>query len=138
MYLPPFGEKLREARKARGLTQAALGDLCGLQASAISHFETGVRKPDFDNLCSIAKALDVSLDYLMGLTNHANRAGELSETAHLLQGALLTLQELRHKASLCERSILSYIEFAGREVLRSDDTSSCSYAEPRESEGENV
>lgn len=120
MYLPPFGEKLREARKARGLTQSALGELCGLQACAISHFETGVRKPDFDNLCSIARGLDVSLDNLMGLTNHAERAGELSEVAQLLQGALLTLQELRHKATQCERSILSYIEFAGRQVIRTE------------------
>lgn len=123
VYLPPFGDRLRTARKARDLTQAKLGEACGLQACAISHFETGVRKPDFDNLCSIARALDVSCDYLMGLTNHHDRAVELSEVANLLQGALLTLQELRHKASICERSILSYIEFAGREVIKDDGRS---------------
>ena len=36
------------------------------QASAISHFETGTRKPSFDNLRRLADALDVTTDYLLG------------------------------------------------------------------------
>lgn len=38
----------------------------GLQASAISHFETGTRKPSFDNLRRLADALDITTDYLLG------------------------------------------------------------------------
>lgn len=35
-----FSDRLRAAREVRGLTQAELGKLSGLQPSAISHFET--------------------------------------------------------------------------------------------------
>jgi transcriptional regulator with XRE-family HTH domain len=46
-----------------------------MQPSAISHFETGNRKPSFDNLRRLADALDVTTDYLLG------RVGEIGATA---------------------------------------------------------
>jgi transcriptional regulator with XRE-family HTH domain len=37
-----------------------------MQPSAIAHFEGGRRKPSFDNVRALAKALKVSADYLLG------------------------------------------------------------------------
>lgn len=39
-----IGEKVREAREERGLTQKELGDVLGYSAMGISHFENGVRE----------------------------------------------------------------------------------------------
>lgn len=50
----------------RKLSQADLAARTGLQPAAISHFETGARRPSFDNLQRLAAALDVSTDYLLG------------------------------------------------------------------------
>lgn len=50
----------------RKLSQAELAAKAGLQPAAISHFETGARRPSFDNLQRLAAALDVSTDYLLG------------------------------------------------------------------------
>lgn len=61
-----FPERLRAAREKRGLSQESLAKRAGLQASAISHFETGGRRPSFDNLRRLADALDVTTDYLLG------------------------------------------------------------------------
>ena len=61
-----FPGRLRAAREKRGLSQGNLAGRGGFQASAISHFETGVRKPSFDNLRRLADALDVTTDYLLG------------------------------------------------------------------------
>jgi transcriptional regulator with XRE-family HTH domain len=61
-----FPLRLRMAREYRGLNQADLAKLTGMQASAISHFETGTRKPSFDNLRILADSLDVTTDYLVG------------------------------------------------------------------------
>ena len=61
-----FPERLRIARDKRGLNQNDLAKRAGPQASAISHFETGTRKPSFDNLRRLADALDVTTDYLLG------------------------------------------------------------------------
>lgn len=61
-----FPERLRSAREYRGLNQGELAQKAGMQPSAISHFETGTRKPSFDNLRILADALDVTTDYLLG------------------------------------------------------------------------
>lgn len=61
-----FPDRLRRAREYRGLTQGELADRAKLQASAISHFETGTRKPSFDNLRLLADTLDVTTDFLLG------------------------------------------------------------------------
>jgi len=61
-----FPERLRAAREYRGLNQGELASRSGLQPSAISHFETGARKPSFDNLHLLAETLDVTIDYLLG------------------------------------------------------------------------
>jgi transcriptional regulator with XRE-family HTH domain len=52
-----------------GLNQSELAVKAKMQASAISHFETGTRKPSFDNLRNLADALDVTTDYLLGRVN---------------------------------------------------------------------
>jgi transcriptional regulator with XRE-family HTH domain len=61
-----FPARLRAAREKRGLTQGELAKRAGLQMSAISHFETGTRKPSFENLRRLADALDVTTDFLLG------------------------------------------------------------------------
>src|SRR5271168_138762 len=70
-----FPTRLREARELRDLSQGTLAEKAGMQASAISHFETGSRKPSFDNLRRLADALDVTTDYLLG------RVSEIGATA---------------------------------------------------------
>lgn len=61
-----FPARLRSAREKRDLSQGELAKRAGLQPSAVSQFETGSRKPSFDNLRRLANALRVSTDYLLG------------------------------------------------------------------------
>ena len=70
-----FPDRLRRAREYRGWSQGELADKAKLQPSAISHFETGARKPSFDNLRLLADTLDVTTDYLLG------RVAEFKELA---------------------------------------------------------
>ena len=61
-----FAARLREVRDKRELSQSELARDSGMQPSAIAHFEAGRRKPSFDNVRALAKALKVSADYLLG------------------------------------------------------------------------
>ncbi len=61
-----FAERLKEARSQRGLSQAELADKAGLVQSAIGHFEGARRRPSFANVRALARALNVSSDYLLG------------------------------------------------------------------------
>jgi transcriptional regulator with XRE-family HTH domain len=54
-----FGANLKRARKARGMTQEALGLAAGLDAAVISRIEAGQREPRVTNITKIAKALEV-------------------------------------------------------------------------------
>ena len=62
-----FATRLREVRESRGWNQAELAQRAEMQPSAIAHFEASRRKPSFDNVRRLAKALEVSADYLMGV-----------------------------------------------------------------------
>ena len=64
-----FANRLRHAReKLRKISQTNLAIKANLPPTSISHFEKvdGSRKPSFANLKKIAKALDVTIDYLLG------------------------------------------------------------------------
>ena len=61
-----FAARLRKTRENRELSQSELAREAGMQPSAIAHFEAGRRKPSFDNVRALARALKVSADYLLG------------------------------------------------------------------------
>lgn len=69
-----FASRLQQVRKKRELNQDELASKAGLPSTAISHFESGTRKPSFDNLRKLSDALEVSIDYLMGRTENMSGA----------------------------------------------------------------
>ena len=64
-----FAERLKSIRALRNLTQSELGEKSGLPTSSIAQFETNARKPSFETLRKLSKALEVSTDYLIGTTD---------------------------------------------------------------------
>ncbi len=60
-----FPSILKNCRQDKNLNQTELAQKTSLQPSAISHFESGSRKPSFDNLIKLADALEVTTDYLL-------------------------------------------------------------------------
>ncbi|MDE0678800.1 MAG: helix-turn-helix transcriptional regulator [Gammaproteobacteria bacterium] len=77
-----FAGRLRNARAARHLSQSDLAKRAKLQASAVSHFETGTRKPSFDNLKRLADALRVTTDYLLGRTDLMEASTATADQLH--------------------------------------------------------
>lgn len=65
-----MAERIKERRKAMGYTQTELGEKIGLQASAIAKYENGrVENIKRSVIANMAKVLDCSPSYLMGLDN---------------------------------------------------------------------
>ena len=60
-----LGARIRCAREKKFLTQEQLGEICSLSTAHIGHIERGTRTPSIDALCSIANALNVSIDSLV-------------------------------------------------------------------------
>lgn len=61
------GERIRAARKAKGLTQKALGEACGIAEPTIRRYELGKLNPKFETLQKIAKPLGVTAANLCGI-----------------------------------------------------------------------
>lgn len=70
MYLPgTVHERIGDLRTSKGLQQKDLAEKIGVSASQLSRIETGeVKTVNSDTLIKLAQALQVSTDYILGLT----------------------------------------------------------------------
>lgn len=55
-----FGKRMRQLREARGLSQEAFAEKCGLHRTYVGGIERGERNVSLKNIVLVAKALDVS------------------------------------------------------------------------------
>ena len=62
----PVGQRLRELRKAKDLTQAQVAEGINCTPAAYNRYETGEREPSMETLAMLAEYYCVSIDYLYG------------------------------------------------------------------------
>lgn len=65
-----FGERLKELRIQKGLSQVELAKELRLNPITYLHYEKAQRQPPFEIVIEIADYFDVSLDYLFGRKNY--------------------------------------------------------------------
>lgn len=63
--LKKFGERVRELRIKKGLSQEELAEISGLHRTYISSLELGKRNVSLINVFALAKALGVAPDKLL-------------------------------------------------------------------------
>lgn len=66
-----LADKIKSLRKARGWTQAELGQKISLSRTGINSWEQGLSMPSPAMLVELAKVFAVSTDYLLGLDSLA-------------------------------------------------------------------
>lgn len=66
------GERLREERIAQNLTQEDMAKKLGITRQAYGNYETGKRDVDSQTLVSLVKILNISSDYLLGISDFKN------------------------------------------------------------------
>lgn len=67
-----FGQKLKEARKSKDLTQRQLADMIGAKHNSISNWENDQNKPDPDTIELICGILDIEPNYLFSKEKNTN------------------------------------------------------------------
>lgn len=70
-----IAEQVAERRKAWGISQRELAELCGTTQSAIARVERGARPPRIDTLARIAAALDCELVVELRPRTNPSRGG---------------------------------------------------------------
>ena len=67
-----FGKKLRECREAKKFSQTQLAKEVGVHQSIIGRYEREEAKPTIDVVINIAKALNITIGYLLGENEDAD------------------------------------------------------------------
>ena len=74
-----FGQRLRDLRLKKGLTQKELAYKLGVSPSAVGMYEQGRREPENALLSELCRILDTTTDYLIGFTKTPQDVGEVIE-----------------------------------------------------------
>ncbi len=94
-----IGQRLRAARALRGFNQAQLAAKIALTREAISMVEHGKSRLRVDRLADAARMLDVSTDYLEGLTEDPTPAAQLTHALAAATGGEFLDDQQPHGAS---------------------------------------
>lgn len=103
-YMTAIGKNIKKLRKSKNLTQEEFGKLFGIVKSTVSMYESGKSTPDDELKKKIANYFDVTLDYLMGVSNIKNPYKEENSLNYIK----LDVKDLPEEAI---KQIEEYIEF---------------------------
>lgn len=91
--LAGIGPRLRELRRARGLTLREAADASGLSASTLSRVEAGIRRPGLDLLLPLARLYRVSLDQIVAAPATGDPRVHLTPRRHRRGSVVVPLTE---------------------------------------------
>ena len=74
-----MGNRIRELRKAMGITMKRLGEELGVAESTISHYETGRRQLDNETLLRLGEFFGVSVGYLLGVEDNIKSPADIGK-----------------------------------------------------------
>lgn len=105
-----FGNRLKQLRKEKGLSQKELGNLLNLSDRVVGYYEANRHFPDGDVLVKIADIFEVSLDYLLGRTDI--RAGFTA--THKVNGQVVTVATSKENfpEGFTEKDAAEYLEIS--------------------------
>lgn len=64
-----FGDNIQKLRNSKGMSQQELADAIRIGRSTLANYEQNKREPNYKTLESIAKYFNVSVDYILGITD---------------------------------------------------------------------
>lgn len=102
-----MGKRIKEIRKKKGITQEKLAELTGLSSAHISNIETAHTKVSLSSAVSIANALKISLDEIVG-DSLVSRIGTYSDKAvdNLSECTITEVRIINDTLDALKRSLL--------------------------------
>lgn len=71
--MPTFGERLKQLRTERKLTQREVAEYLNIATNAYQNYEYDNREMNIKTLTALADYFDVSVDYLIGRSDDPKR-----------------------------------------------------------------
>lgn len=111
-----YGDRLRLLRKAKQLTMEEVGLRLGIAKSSYAGYETEARQPPLDKLQKLALMYDVSVDYILGLTDDPDPKKERKELKDILnkqdlmwKGQPVSEEDLKLVSEILERVVVTQL-----------------------------
>lgn len=95
-----LGERLKQARIRKGLSQQQLADMIGVSKVSISEYENGNRIPLLENFIQLIDILELSADYLLGRDMYVVAEEEVPYTHVVAKEDITILNELKKERKL--------------------------------------
>ncbi|MCY9376484.1 helix-turn-helix domain-containing protein [Bacillus sp. T17B1] len=80
-----YGQRLRQLRKAHKYTMEDIGRKLGIAKSSYGGYEAESKKPPLDKLTQLAEIYDVSVDYIIGVTDDPDPKKERKNISEFLE-----------------------------------------------------
>lgn len=65
-----FAKRLKELRQENNYTQSNVAEKLGIRQQSYARYESGAGEPNLETLVAIAKLFNVSVDYLLGVSEY--------------------------------------------------------------------
>lgn len=117
-----FGQRLRELREERGISQRELAEIIGISKGAVYYYESDGRAPDIVTLEKLCDYFGVSADYLLGRTNARTpklKLKSVCEKVGLSDKSVLMLARLKKENNPRLRIINLLLEQADSDIADS-------------------
>ena len=101
-----FGDRLKELRISKDLSQDDLGEILGVRKSSTSNWENNKATPTYEILTKLAEYFNVTTDYLLGFNqDDLDKIAKLKsacQEAGLMTGQDFTLEEFEKAMMVVE------------------------------------
>ena len=74
-----LGNRIKQLRREHGLTQEEFGKKYNIKKSTVSQYESGISRPDDELKKRIASDFNVSIDWLLGLSEYKTPVDRISQ-----------------------------------------------------------
>lgn len=125
-----LGDRIKKRRQALNLKQSDLARLLNCTQAALSQYENGNREPGLNDLSSIARCLNTTTDYLLGLTDISAVDSDIRNMGDYLglteeSIGKLHLLYIQDKERCREQAIRAEVEFLSGRAPGEDDYEIC-------------
>lgn len=110
-----IGLRINSALATRDMKQKELAKILGVTDNTISYYCSGSRTPKLDQLIQIAESLNVTTDYLLGLTDDPEKKPAATDDLGLSEKAVKKIRYLRN----CSSNDMEYMDFFSQ-LIESD------------------
>lgn len=101
-------KRLKNLRKEKNLSQKELANLINMSQTGYSQYERGTRKISLETLKNLASFYNVSVDYLLELTDIKDKY----EESKINNNSLIRLKEIREDRDLLQEDIAKILNMS--------------------------